>query len=63
MKKNGFMSISIIYTFFLVFISLMLFIVTNMAVNRNMLVKMKEQIKNDINKKDPYIEVKNGENN
>lgn len=63
MKKNGFMSISIIYTFFLVFISLMLFIVTNMAVNRNMLVKMKEQIKYDINTKDPYIKVNNGGNN
>lgn len=49
MKKNGFISISIIYAFFLVFISLMLFIVTNMVVNRNMLSKMKEQIKEDLN--------------
>lgn len=51
MKKNGFISVSVVYAFFLVFLSLMLFIVTNMAVNRNMLRKMKEEIKDEINDK------------
>lgn len=48
MKKNGFISITIIYSFFLVFLSLMLFIVTNMITNRNLLDNLKKEIKNDI---------------
>lgn len=48
MKKNGFISITVIYSFFLVFLSLMLFIVTNMITNRNLLDNLKKEIKNDI---------------
>ena len=48
MKKNGFISITIIYSFFLVFLSLMLFIVTNMITNRSLLDNLKKEIKNDI---------------
>lgn len=48
MKKNGFISITVVYSFFLVFLSLMLFIVTNMITNRNLLDNLKKEIKNDI---------------
>lgn len=49
MKNNkGFISVTVIYAFFLVFLSLMLYIVTNMTVNRNLLNNMKKTIKNDI---------------
>ena len=49
MKKNGFISVTVIYTFFLVFLSLMLYIVTNLVVNRNLLNNMKTTIKNELN--------------
>lgn len=49
MKKNGFISVTIIYTFFLLFLSLMLYIVTNLVVNRNLLNNMKTTIKNELN--------------
>lgn len=48
MKKNGFISVTVIYTFFLVFLSLMLYIVTNLVVNRNLLNNMKTTIKNEL---------------
>ena len=45
MKNNkGFISVTVIYAFFLVFLTLMLYIVTNMAVNRNFLNNMKKTI-------------------
>ena len=45
MKNNkGFISVTVIYAFFLVFLTLMLYIVTNMAVNRNLLNNMKKTI-------------------
>ena len=47
-NKKGFISVTVIYTFFLVFLSLMLFIVTNMVVNRNLLNTLKKSIKDDI---------------
>lgn len=47
-NKKGFISVTVIYTFFLVFLSLMLFIVTNMVVNRNLLNTLKKSIKEDI---------------
>lgn len=49
MKKNGFISVTVIYTFFLLFLSLMLYIVTNLVVNRNLLNNMKTTIKNELN--------------
>lgn len=49
MKNNkGFISITVIYSFFLVFLSLMMFIVVNMVSTRNLLNNMKTTIKNDI---------------
>lgn len=49
MKNNkGFISITVIYSFFLVFLSLMMFIVVNMVTTRNLLNNMKTTIKNDI---------------
>lgn len=50
MKNNkGFISVTVIYAFFLVFLTLMLYIVTNMTVNRNLLNNMKKTIKNELN--------------
>ena len=50
MKNNkGFISVTVIYAFFLVFLTLMLYIVTNMAVNRNFLNNMKKTIKSELN--------------
>ncbi len=48
MKKNGFISISVIYSFFLVFLMLLLFIINNLVNNRVLLNNVKEQVKNDI---------------
>ena len=47
-NKKVFISVKVIYTFFLFFLSLMLFIVTNMVVNRNLLNTLKKSIKDDI---------------
>lgn len=47
-KKNGFISISVIYSFFLVFLTLLLFLVSNLVSNRVMLNSLRTQIKNDI---------------
>lgn len=50
MKNNkGFISVTVIYAFFLVFLTLMIYIVTNMTVNRNLLNNMKKAVKNDLN--------------
>lgn len=48
MKKNGFISITVIYSFFLVFLSLMMFIIVNTVTSRNLLNNMKKTIKSDI---------------
>lgn len=48
MKKNGFISVTVIYSFFLVFLSLMLYIVTNMVTNRSLLNNMKNTIKDEL---------------
>ena len=48
MNKKGFISITVIYSFFLVFLTLMMLIIVNMASNRNLLNGMKKTIKNDI---------------
>lgn len=49
MKNNkGFISVTVIYSFFLVFLTLMMFIIVNMVTNRNLLNNMKKTIKNDI---------------
>ncbi len=48
MKRNGFISITVIYSFFLVFLALMMFIIVNMVTSRNLLNNVKKTIKNDI---------------
>lgn len=48
MKKNGFISVTVIYSFFLVFLTLMMFIIVNMVTSRNLLNNMKKTIKNEI---------------
>ena len=49
MNKKGFISITVIYSFFLVFLTLMMLIIVNMVSNRNLLNGMKKAIKEDIN--------------
>lgn len=48
MKKNGFLSVSTVFAFFLVFLSLMLYIILNMSNNRFLLDKMKITIKSEL---------------
>ena len=48
MNKKGFISITVIYSFFLVFLTLMMLIIINMVSNRNLLNGMKKTIKDDI---------------
>lgn len=49
MKNNkGFLSVTVLYSFFLVFLSLMMFIIVNTVTNRNLLNNLKKTIKNDI---------------
>lgn len=48
MNKKGFISVTVIYSFFLVFLTLMMLIIVNMTSNRNLLNGMKKTIKNDI---------------
>lgn len=48
MKKNGFISISVVYSFFFVFLLLLLFIVNNLISNRTMLNNIKDAVRNDI---------------
>ena len=47
MKKNGFVSTTLIYTFFIVFLALMIFLINSYARNRSMLNEYKDKIKND----------------
>ncbi len=47
MKKNGFVSTTLIYTFFIIFLSLMIFLVNSYSKNRYMLNEYKDKIKND----------------
>lgn len=48
MKKNGFLSVTTIFAFFLVFLSIMTLIIVSMSNNRYLLNQMKKTIKNDI---------------
>jgi len=48
MKKNGFISISVVYSFFFVFLLLLLFIINNLISNRTMLNQIKDAVKSDI---------------
>jgi hypothetical protein len=48
-NSKGFISVTVIYSFFLVFLTLMMFIIVNLVTNRNLLNNMKKTIKNDIN--------------
>ncbi len=49
MKNNkGFISISVVYSFFMVFLLLLLFIVNNLISNRTMLTAIENEIKEDI---------------
>lgn len=47
-NSKGFISVTVIYSFFLVFLTLMMFIIVNMVTNRNLLNNMKKTIKNEI---------------
>ena len=47
MKKNGFVSTTLIYTFFVIFLALMIFLVNSYSKNRFMLNEYKDKIKND----------------
>ncbi len=47
MKKNGFVSTTLIYTFFIIFLSLMLFLISSYSKNREMLDEYKDKIKNE----------------
>ena len=48
MNKKGFLSTSLVYSFFLVFLMLLLFIVTNLINNRLLVSRINNQIKEDI---------------
>lgn len=48
MKKNGFISISVVYSFFFIFLMMLLFIVNNLINDRVLLSKIKEQVKTEI---------------
>lgn len=47
-NSKGFISVTVIYSFFLVFLTLMMFIIVNMVTSRNLLNNMKKTIKNEI---------------
>lgn len=47
-KKNGFISVSVVYSFFLVFLTMLIFMVNNFIDNRNLLNSLKKQAKEDI---------------
>lgn len=47
-KKNGFISVTMIYSFFLVFLMLLLFIVSDLVYNRIVLNKIKDNVYEDI---------------
>lgn len=48
MNKKGFLSTSLVYSFFLVFLMLLLFIVSNLINNRILVTRINNQIKEDI---------------
>ena len=58
MNNKGFISVTVIYSFFLVFLSLMVLIIASTATNRNSLNKMKDTIKEDIKKQIKRIQMK-----
>ncbi len=45
MKKNGFVSTTLIYTFFIIFLALMIFLINSYSKNRFMLNEYKDKIK------------------
>lgn len=47
-KKNGFISSSVVYSFFFVFLMMLIFILVSYSNNRNLLKTMKKDVKNDI---------------
>lgn len=47
-NKNGFISISVVYSFFMVFLVLLLFIVNNLVSNRTLINSIKDEIKDEI---------------
>ncbi len=47
-KKNGFISVSVVYSFFLVFLTMLIFLVSNFIDNRTLLNSLKKQAKEDI---------------
>ncbi len=47
-KKNGFIAISVIYSFFIVFIAVILAILAEYSYNRMIIKKINEQILNEI---------------
>lgn len=49
MNKKGFISITIVYSFFMVFLALLIFIVNNLYNNRILLGSIKNDIKDEIN--------------
>ncbi len=46
MKKNGFISTTLIYTFFIIFLSMMVFLLSSYSKDRNLLSEFKNDIKN-----------------
>ncbi len=51
MKKNGFISITIVYTFFFVFLMVLLYTISNYTDNRTMLNVVRNDIKDELNEK------------
>ncbi len=67
MKKNGFVSTALIYTFFILFLLLMIFLLNSYSSRRNQLESFKNQLKEDLNREisadiNLYTLVKNGSN-
>ncbi len=54
-KKNGFIAVSVIYSFFLVFLMIMLSVTVNNAQNRTLLSAIKEDIKLSLNQDEEFI--------
>lgn len=48
MKKNGFISISVVYSFFFIFLLLLLFVLNNMINDRILISKIKNKVKEEI---------------
>lgn len=48
MNKKGFISVTVIYSFFLIFLTMMMLIIVNMVTNRNLLNNIKKTIKTEL---------------